>query len=110
MLFYASGEFGGKKHHIAASIKNGTVVLDIDFGDGPIVSTLGRDVNRNHWNNLTIFHNEQEVLVSLNDEAKLLDAPGNLYHLYIDPEIYIGGGPELANKEGITNAVSDGSG
>ncbi|KAL0270939.1 UNVERIFIED_CONTAM: hypothetical protein PYX00_008205 [Menopon gallinae] len=103
VLFYASGEFGSKKHHIAASIKNGTVVLDIDFGDGAIVTTLGRDVNRNHWNNLTIFHNEQEVLVSLNDEAKLLDAPGNLYHLYIDPEIYIGGGPELAKKEGLVS-------
>lgn len=99
-LFYASGEFENKPHHIAASIKNGSVYLDIDFGDGAIITTLGTGVNSNYWNNLTIFHNKQEVYVSLNDEAKLLDAPGELYHLYIDPEIYIGGGPELSSKKG----------
>ena len=99
-MFYASGEYGDKPHHIAASIKNGSVILDIDFGDGPIVSVLGREVYKNYWNNLTIFHNGLEVLVSLNDEVKLLDAPGRLHHLYIDPEIYIGGGPELSKKKG----------
>lgn len=61
---------------------------------------MGSSVNSNHWNNLTISHNEKEILVILNDEAKLLDAPGELIHLYIDPEIYIGGGPELAKKNG----------
>ncbi|KAK6631049.1 hypothetical protein RUM44_003221 [Polyplax serrata] len=103
-LFYASGEYEDKSHHIAASIKNGFVVLDIDFGDGAIVSTLGNGVNKNYWNNLTIFHKEQEVLVSLNEEVKLLDAPGSLHHLYIDPEIYIGGGPELAKKKGLVSS------
>lgn len=79
------------------------MVLDIDFGDGAVISTLGNNVNKNYWNNLTIFHKGQEVLVSLNDEVKLLDAPGTLHHLYIDPEIYIGGGPELAKKNGAFN-------
>lgn len=103
MLFYASGEYANKPHHIAASIKNGSVILDIDFGDGPVIATLGSNVNSNRWNNLTIFHNGQEVWAFLDGDgttAKVLDAPGNLHHLYIDPEIYIGGGPELAKKTG----------
>jgi len=36
----------------------------------------------------------------LNGDAKILDAPGDLHHIYIDPEIYIGGGPELGKKIG----------
>lgn len=76
------------------------MVLDIDFGDGPVITNLGTRVNYNNWNNLTILHRGPEILVSLNHEAKILDAPGDHHNIYIDPEIYIGGGPELGKKKG----------
>lgn len=67
-----------------------------------MVTSLGTRVHANHWNNLTILHRGPEILVSLNYEAKLLDAPGDHHHIYIDPEIYIGGGPELGKKKGLS--------
>lgn len=73
----------------------------MDFGDGPLSCYVGYQVNSNHWNNLTIFHNYKVVQVSLDQEVKTFEIPGSSHHLYIDPEIYIGGGPELNKKKGL---------
>jgi len=62
---------------------------------------LGDYVTSDHWNNLTIFHNGSLVFVSLDDEVKVLEVPGEYYNMIIDPEIYIGGGPELQKKKGL---------
>lgn len=100
VLFYASGE-DQKFHHISVSIQNGTVVVEVDLGDdGPINATLGQHVNCNKWFNLTISHRRNEINISLNDIEKTLYIEGSLNFLYIDPEIYIGGGPELHKKKG----------
>ncbi|XP_011690893.1 PREDICTED: uncharacterized protein LOC105451879 isoform X4 [Wasmannia auropunctata] len=101
-LFYASGEIDGTPHYIAASIVNASVHVVLDFGhNSKISTTLGSDVTSDHWNNLTIFHNGSTVFVSLDDEKKVLEVPGENWDIIIDPEIYIGGGPELHKKKGL---------
>lgn len=102
-LFYASGEHE-KFHYISASIQNGTVVVEIDMGDGgPLNTTLGQNVNCNRWFNLTISHSYNVINVSLNDIERTLRIEGSMNYLYIDPEIYIAGGPELHKKKGKSN-------
>jgi len=101
-LFYASGEIDGTPHYIAASIINESVHVELDFGHNSNISTmLGDYVTSDHWNNLTIFHNGSSVFVSLDDEVKVLEVPGENSDMIIDPEIYIGGGPELYKKKGL---------
>ncbi|XP_014478319.1 PREDICTED: uncharacterized protein LOC106746323 isoform X4 [Dinoponera quadriceps] len=101
-LFYASGEIDGTPHYVAASIINGSVYVELDFGHNSKISTmLGDYVTSDHWNNLTIFHNGSLVFVSLDEEVKVLEVPGENYNMIIDPEIYIGGGPELHKKKGL---------
>ncbi|XP_039285766.1 contactin-associated protein-like 5 [Nilaparvata lugens] len=102
-LFYASGE-SPRHHHIAVSIVNGSVLVHVDMGDesAATVSQLGTAVSNNSWHNLTILHSHDQLLVSLDDDVRLLDlGEGQLQHLYIDPEIYIGGGPELHKRKGL---------
>jgi hypothetical protein len=98
-LFYASGE-PYLRHYIAVSILNNTVHVEIDFGDGAVSTAIGQGVIYNHWNNFTIAHHQRVISVHLNHESEDLELPGPTYHLYIDPEIYIGGGPELHKKKG----------
>ena len=101
-MFYASGEIDGTPHYIAASIVNESVHVELDFGhNSKISTTLGDYVTSDHWNNLSIFHNGSSVLVSLDDEVKILEIPGENWDMIIDPEIYIGGGPELHKKKGL---------
>lgn len=101
-MFYASGEIDGTPHYIAVSIINGSVYVELDFGHKSKISTmLGDYVTSDHWNNLTIFHNGSLVFVSLDDEVKVLEIPGENYNMIIDPEIYIGGGLELHKKKGL---------
>jgi hypothetical protein len=102
-LFYASGE-PYLHHYIAVSILNNTVHVEIDFGDGAVSTTIGQGVTSNYWNNFTIAHHRSVISVHLNHESEKLELPGPHYHLYIDPEIYIGGGPELHKKKGSATA------
>ncbi|XP_043670095.1 neurexin-4 isoform X1 [Vespula pensylvanica] len=103
-LFYASGEIDGTPHYVAASIMNGSVYVELDFGhDSKIAAVLGDYVTSDHWNNLTIFHNGSLIFVSLDEEVKVLEIPGENYNMIIDPEIYIGGGPELHKKKGLVS-------
>jgi hypothetical protein len=102
-LFYASGE-PYLHHYIAVSIFNNTVHVEIDFGNGAVSTTIGQDVSYNYWNNFTIAHHQSMISVHLNHESEELELPGPNYHLYIDPEIYIGGGPELLKKKGSVTA------
>ena len=102
-LFYASGE-PYLHHYVAVSLLNGTVHVEVDFGVGVVSTTIGQGLLSNHWNNFTIAHRHSRIIVHLNDESKELQLPGPNYYLYIDPEIYIGGGPELHRKKGSTLA------
>lgn len=62
-------------------------------------TTLGEYVNCNKWYNLTISHYNDIINITLNEIQKTLFIDGPLNYLYIDPEIYIGGGPELHKKK-----------
>lgn len=87
---------------MAASIINGSVHVHLDFGHNSKIETvLGDHITSNYWNNLTIYHNASRVRVSLNEDVKVLDLPGEKYNMIIDPEIYIGGGIELHKKQGL---------
>lgn len=100
-LFYASGgERDTIDHYIAASIYNNSVYIEMNFGGEVMSQVLGRNSNLKQWHNLTIFHEYDRVHLSLNDERVTLNISGNSF-LYIDPEIYIGGGPELQKKKGL---------
>lgn len=41
------------------------------------------------------------MTVSLDYETQILEIPGDNHYMIIDPEIYIGGGPELHKKRGL---------
>lgn len=98
-LFYASGE-ALKPQYIAASLKNNSVYIEMDFGDGTIMSTqLGSDLTSHYWHNLTISHSGTEVLLILDDQVKVMETPGGISNLLFDPEIYFGGGPDLNKKK-----------
>ncbi|CAG9767385.1 unnamed protein product [Ceutorhynchus assimilis] len=102
-LLYAAGGDHGIDHYIAASIFNNTVYVVMDFGEtNPVTVILGQtpDFKLHEWNNFTIFHEHEKIHLILNDEIKSINITGKPL-LYIDPEIYIGGGPELQKKTGL---------
>lgn len=101
-LIYAAGGEHGIDHYIAASIYNNSIYIELDFGDDPMrhVFEQGDNFQLNKWNNLTIFHDHEKIHLILNQQTVTLNITGDLL-LYIDPEIYIGGGPELQKKTGL---------
>ncbi|XP_059608344.1 axotactin [Phlebotomus argentipes] len=101
-LFYGSGETL-KHQYIGASIKNHSVYVEMDFGDGVISVVLGSDLTSHYWHNLTILHHYHEVHLILDDQYKIIDIPGSVQNLLFDPEIYFGGGPELNKKKGLVS-------
>lgn len=87
VLFYASGE-SIKPQYIAASIRKNKTYVEMEFGDGPINCTLGKDLTSDYWHNLTIFHDHKSVMVILDDQMKVFEGAKNLL---FDPEVYFGG-------------------
>lgn len=100
-MFYASGQIDDKHHYIALSIHQEKVAIQIDFGEGPVEDYLGVHVNNNEWHNLTVLLQEQTVFVYLDDITATYEIPGNVKYVYIDPEIYICGGPDLHKMKGL---------
>lgn len=101
-LFYASGE-SIKHQYIAASIKNHSVYIEMEFGHGTLTAVLGNNVDTHYWHNLTIFHDQKKVTVVLDNERKVMDIPLGITNLLFDPEIYFGGGPDLHKKKGLSS-------
>ncbi|KAI5716611.1 hypothetical protein M8J76_009357 [Diaphorina citri] len=101
-LFYASGE-SPNHHHVAVSLVNASVLIELDMGTGgpPLTRKLGNNVTNDRWYNLTITHNDNVVNISLDEHKTRLQFNATSLSLYIDPEIYIGGGPELSKKKGL---------
>jgi hypothetical protein len=100
ILFYASGETI-KPQYIAASLKNNTTYIEMDFGDGPFNCTLGNnDLAAYYWHNLTIYHDHKTVKIILDDQMRIFEGAKNLL---FDPEIYFGGGPDLNKKRGLAS-------
>ncbi|XP_062553411.1 axotactin-like isoform X3 [Armigeres subalbatus] len=101
-LFYASGE-SLKPQYIAASIKNHSAYIEMDFGDGVMTAMLGQDLTKHYWHNLTIFHDNNQVTAILDDHMKIIEIPGAIHNLLFDPEIYFGGGPNLSKRKGLAS-------
>lgn len=100
-LFYASGE-SLKHQYIAASIKNQTIHVEMDFGDNVMSTNLTDELTRNDWHNLTIYHEQRTVRIILDEQMKILEIPTTSSgYLLFDPEIYFGGGPDLHKKKGL---------
>lgn len=99
VLFYASGE-SLKPQYIAASIKNNSAYIEMDFGNGTLSAILGNDLTKHYWHNLTIFHDQKTVKIILDNEMRLIEGAKNLL---FDPEIYFGGGPDLKKKKGLAS-------
>ncbi|XP_057659616.1 axotactin isoform X2 [Diorhabda carinulata] len=101
-LLFAAGGVQNLNHYIAASIFNKTVFVEVNFGEYPLLTVLGQvpEFKLYQWNNLTIFHEYNRIHLILNEEKVTLNVTG-IPLLYIDPEIYIGGGPELQKKPGL---------
>lgn len=103
-LFYASGE-SLKHQYIAASIKNHSLNVEMDFGDGIMTAVLGDGLTSHYWHNLTIYHEKNTVRVVLDDQMKILEVVGPTTNLLFDPEIYFGGGPDLQKKRGARCSI-----
>ncbi|XP_063236083.1 axotactin isoform X2 [Bacillus rossius redtenbacheri] len=103
VLFYASGEPYGR-HYAAASIRNESVFVELDLGDGPVSVTIGRSVSDNHWHNLTVLQQHGNVTVVLDKEWETVELPGPGQHLYLDPEVYFGGGRDMHSKRGLVSS------
>ncbi|XP_059474027.1 axotactin isoform X2 [Neocloeon triangulifer] len=98
-LFYASGE-SHKHHHLSISIKNHSVVIDLDLGSSPIKVVMSEkySVTRGHWHNVTVVQKGAKVKFILDHEVIEEEVPGNHHHLYLDPEICLGGGPRPSSR------------
>ncbi|KAL9910678.1 axotactin isoform 3-T7 [Glossina fuscipes fuscipes] len=102
-LFYASGE-SLKHQYIAASIKNQSIYVEMDFGDSIMSTTLNDELTRSYWHNLTIYHEQRHVRIILDQQMKILEIPSTSSgNLLFDPEIYFGGGPDLHKKKGLAS-------
>ncbi|XP_073839835.1 axotactin isoform X2 [Musca autumnalis] len=102
-LFYASGE-SLKHQYIAASIKNQSIYVEMDFGDNAMSTVLTDELTRNNWHNLTISHEQRTVRIILDQQMKILEIPATVSgNLLFDPEIYFGGGPDLHKKKGLAS-------
>nr|AAD29408.1 AXO [Drosophila melanogaster] len=102
-LFYSSGE-SLKHQYIAASIKNQSVHVEMDFGDNVMSTVLTDDLTRGYWHNLTILHEQRTVSIILDQQRKVLELPATASgNMLFDPEIYFGGGWELHKKKGLAS-------
>jgi hypothetical protein len=105
ILFYAAGEIPAH-NHIGVTLKNQTLIISLHFGDEsvqPICVMMGKDLANGEWHQLTILHRSTIINIQLDKEEKILDIEGTHEHLYIDPDIHIGGGgPRLNNRQGHT--------
>ena len=97
-MFYASGE-SLKQQYIAASLKNHTVYVEMDFGDNIMSAKLGDKLTRHDWHNLTIYHDHRTINVILDHQMKIMEIPASTTSkLLFDPEIYFGGSPDPYKK------------
>lgn len=112
-------------NYLAVSLTNGTVVVEVSFGDQPIVlsnllydkvynrtahpsppetrptSNLYRPLNLSdgRWHNITFIHNNRQLHLQVDNFSVNLTVVGKNHYLYFDPGIYIGGVPNLLFNE-----------
>lgn len=116
----------GNNNYLAISLSNGTIVVEVNFGDQPVLlSNLLYDKvynktahppgstetspTSNHyrplslsdgrWHNVTFVHNNKQLSLYLDNYSINYTIMGKNSHLYFDPSIYIGAVPPLLLNE-----------
>lgn len=85
------------------SVFNNSLSIDINFGDGePILAEFRKPVTDGNWHTLTIFHDRRNITIYLDEEKFKYTLTGPNTFLYIDPDVYFGGGGlNLKNRNGL---------
>jgi hypothetical protein len=114
IVFYAAGEIP-YHNHIGVTLINRKLTISLDFGNttegevtsAPITTEMGEELTDGTWHVLTIYHQRKVVTVTLDGKERNFEVPGNQYYLYIDPDIYVGGGgPRLQNRQGMESKLN----
>lgn len=112
-------------NYLAVSLSNGTIVVEVNFGDQPILlsnllydkvynrmtqtgpiennptSNYYRPLNLSdgRWHNVTFIHNNKQIYLFVDNYSTNYTIMGKNSHLYFDPTIYFGGVPNLLLNE-----------
>lgn len=112
-------------NYLSVSLTNGTIVVEINFGDQPIIlsnllydrvlnrtahptksdssptSNLYRPLNLSdgRWHNVSLMHNNRYLYLRVDNYHVNHTIIGRNSYLYFDPSIYIGGVPSLLLNE-----------
>jgi len=92
------------------TLKNQSLIISVDFGDERIEAIsvrMGKNLTDGEWHHLTINHRVNMLHVELDGAEEVRNITGTHQHLYIDPDIHIGGGgPRLSNRQGQLHATA----
>jgi len=112
-------------NYLAVSLANGTLVLEVNFGDQPILlSNLLYDkiyngtaqtgqhesnptpslnellnLSDGRWHNITFLHNNKQLSLHVDNFFVNYTLMGKNSHLYFDPSVYVGAVPSLLFNE-----------
>lgn len=112
-------------NYLAVSLSNGTIVVEVNFGDQPIIlssllydkvynrtsyqSSTETSPTSNHyrslslsdgrWHNVTFTHNGKQLSLHVDNYSVNYTLMGKNNYLYFDPSIYIGAVPNLLLNE-----------
>lgn len=91
ILFYAGGTFPYENHVAVTLLSNGSLYVEVDFGDGPHGVNLGEELTTGTWNNFTLVHEGNILQFILNGKMLEMDVQGSRHYLRFDPHIFVGG-------------------
>lgn len=91
ILFYAGGTFPYENHIAVTLLANGSLYVDVDFGDGPHGVCLGQELTTGAWNNFTLIHEGNSLEFILNGRSLKRMVEGPRHYLRFDPHIFVGG-------------------
>lgn len=112
-------------NYLAVSLSNGTIVVEVNFGDQPILlsgllydkvynrtsqqSSTETSPTSNHyrplslsdgrWHNVTFTHNSKQLSLYVDNYSVNYTLMGKNNYLYFDPSIYVGAVPNLLLNE-----------
>lgn len=105
-------------NYLSISLSNGSIVVEVNFGDQPIImSNLLNDklnlrnsndnvsgsvpsyLSDNRWHNVTFIHNYKQLYLYVDNISVNYTITGKNNHLYFDPSIYIGAIPNVLFNE-----------
>ena len=71
-------------------LEAGHLVLEVDFGDGPLFTSIkNSNITNNNWHNVTFVQNERQISLFLDDQVSSLQVATLNYHFHLEPYLYI---------------------